>query len=334
MADSVVQPQPDPGVQQVASKLVDALADILRSSTSPETLQAQQILMKRLALEGDVVPSRVPPPRNITEIGGYMNLLERLNETTMRSQALASILGVAGPNPLPGFTPTGPLLYDVQRANDRPAGASQAAIPVQFAVRNDFATALDAALKAVHDAGCVLPVLSMPRPLPPAAVGATVPADLLPFLGRTLDLMPTLALVDPDADVLAVARLDGTTKLETVARQIDAAAVNAASVPLKKWIAWKCDATACVESSADRTYLPLTPVLNAAGWYQPVPTVPTRLTAPGGWARWTNTTGLVPDVSRFGDELNARFAREEVAASSLRDALDYRWNGTAFVAPT
>lgn len=91
MADPVVVPQPlpDPGVQNIAGKLVDALAEILRSSTSPDTLQAQQILMRRLALEGDVVPSRVPAPRNITEIGGYFNLLETLNETTMRSQALA-----------------------------------------------------------------------------------------------------------------------------------------------------------------------------------------------------------------------------------------------------
>ena len=332
MADPVAVPQPlpDPGVQGVAGKLVDALAEILRSSTSPETLQAQQILMKRLALEGDVVPSRVPAPRNITEIGGYLNLLEKLNETTMRTQTLASILGVAGPNPLPGFTPTGPVLYDVQRTNDRPAGAAQASIPVQFAIRNDFAPALDAAVRRIHDAGCVLPVLSLVRPLPAAGVGVLPPADLLPFLGRVLDLMPTVALIDPDQDALAVARVDGSTQLETVARQLDATAVDAASVVPKKWIAWQCDASACTESTADRTYLSLTPILNAAGWYQPMPTVPTKRSAPGTWSRWIDTTGLVPGLSRFGDELNARYAREEVAASSLRDALDFRWDGTAF----
>jgi hypothetical protein len=67
-----------------------------------------------------------PRPRNITEVGGYLNLLETLIETEMRSQVLASILGVAGPNPMPGFEPTGPAHYDVLKSNDRPAGANQA----------------------------------------------------------------------------------------------------------------------------------------------------------------------------------------------------------------
>ena len=334
MADPVPTPvpSPDPGVQQVAGKLVDALSDILRSSTAPEALQAQQILLKRLALEGDVVPSRVPAPRNITEIGGYFNLLETLNETAMRTQALASILGVAGPNPLPGFTPTGPVLYDVQRTNDRPAGPTQAGIPVQFSMRNDFAAAFDAALKLVHDAGCALPVLSPLRALPSFTAGGTPPVDLLPFLGRTLDLMPTLALVDPDQDVFAVAHVDGTATLMTVARQLDATAPSAATVVAKKWGAWTCDANACTEATADRTYLPLAPILNAAGWYQPTTIAPSKLSVPGNWSRWTNVSGLVPGVSRFGDELDQRFSAGEVAASSLRDARDYRWNGTTFVA--
>ena len=331
MADPVVIPAPpNPGVEEVAGKLVDALADILRTSTSPETLAAQQILMKRLALEGDVFPSRVPPPRNITEIGGYINLLEKLNETEMRSQTLASIFGVAGPNPMPGFEPAGPVLYDALRAHDRPAGPNQAAIPVQFRVRNDFAATLDAAQKLIHDAGCTLPIFAPVRMLPPASVGATPPVELLPYLGRTLDLMPTAALVDPDADVYAVARVDGTATLETVARQLDATAPNAGGVAKKKWVAWKCDANACVESTADRNYLALAPILNAAGWYQKMPTAPQKLALPGTWSHWFNTTGLIPNVSRFGDELNARYSRGEIAASVLRDALDYVWDGTTF----
>ena len=81
----------------------------------------------------------MPPPRNITEIGGYLNLLETLNQDVIRSQMLAATLGVAGPNPTPGFTPTAPVLFDVQRANDRPSGPTQASVPVQFAIRSDFA---------------------------------------------------------------------------------------------------------------------------------------------------------------------------------------------------
>ena len=331
MADPV--PSPTAGVEALAGKIADALADILRSSTTPEALQAQNLLLRRLAVEGDVFSSRVPPPRNITEVGGYLNLLETLNEVDMREQVLAATLGVAGPNPTAGFAPSAPLLYDVQRVNDRPAGANQASVPVQFSMRNDFAPALDATLKIIHDAGCALPILAAPRGLPTAAPGVNPPADLLIFLGRTLDLMPTAALVDPDADALAVARLDGTTKLEVVARQLDATAPNAASVTNQKWVAFKCDANTCAESNANRDYLQLTPILNAAGWYQKQPVAPTKLSQPGTWNRWTNVTGLIANVTTFGSEMSQRVTRGELAGSSLRDAVTFVWDGTTFKAP-
>lgn len=76
--------------------------------------------------------------------------------------------------------------------------------------------------------------------------------------------------------------------------------------------------------------LSLTTILNAAGWYQKTPTAPQKLAPPGTWSRWFNITGLVPNVSRFGDELNAHHSRGEIAASVLRDALVYVWDGTTF----
>jgi hypothetical protein len=320
-------------VADAASPLVTALAGILQASTSPDALAAQNLLLRRLATEGDVFSSRIPAPKNITEVGGYFNLLETLGETVMREQALAAALGVAGPNPTPGFSPTAPLLYDVQRANDRPAGAAQATIPVQFSVRNDFAVVFDAALKTIHDAGCTLPILSLSRALPLAAVGVTPPADLLPFLGRTLDLMPTSALVDPDTDPLALAQVTGTTKLEVVARQLDATASNAASVTAQSWDAFKCDATTCATVTASRKYLSLTPILNAGGWYQKAPLAPAKLSQPGAWNHWTNITGLIPNVSIFGDEIRQRITPGELAASSLRDAVMWVWDGQTFKAP-
>lgn len=326
MADS-----PTIDAQALAGKLTDALADILRTSTTPDALQAQNILMRRLALEGDVFSSRVPPPRNITEVGGYLNILETLGESDMREQALAAILGVAGPNPAAGFTPTSSVLFDSTRGNDRPAGPAQPSIPIQFSIRNDFAPAFDAMLKIIHEAGCALPIFSTPRALPPVNGTAPLPDDLLPFLGRTLDLMPTAALVDPDADPLAVAHEDGSTTLQVVARQLDAAAPNAASVPLAKWSAIKCDANACAESSADRNYLKLTPLLNAAGWYQKAIVAPAKLSAPGSWSRWTNVTGLIPGVTKFGDEFTQRYSRGEFAATSLRDAGELVWDGSKFL---
>ena len=248
-----------------------------------------------------------------------------------RNQALAAIMGVAGPNPMPGLTPSGQVLFDVSRVNDRPAGPGQAAIPTQFRVRTDFAPGLDAALKTIHDAGCTLPIQSTALGLPPAGPGAGQPTDVLRYLGRTLDLVPSTALNDPDKDPLAVARLQGAPDLGVVVRQLDAGAPQAASVPAKKWIAWQCDAIKCIESLADRNFLPLAPILNAAGWYQPKPGAPSKLSVPGTWARWNNTTGLVTSVTTLGDELSLRYSASELATSSLRDATGWKWNGADFV---
>src|ERR1700733_6324125 len=74
----------DPGL---TSQLVSNLLNVLTTATSPDALEAQSIIMRRIALEGDVIGSRVPPPLNISEIGGYLNLLEKLKESSMREQA-------------------------------------------------------------------------------------------------------------------------------------------------------------------------------------------------------------------------------------------------------
>jgi hypothetical protein len=309
-------------------KAIDALIEVLKAATSPVLMETQLILLRRLALAGDVVPSRIPAPLNITEVGGYLNYLETLQETEMRRQVLASILGVAGDPPL-GTSLTGPALFFVSRTNDRPAGNQQATYPLGFSMRNDFATAFDAILAQIHAAGCQVPLLTPLRILPPAP-STTPPTDLLRFLGRTLDLAPTAALIDPDADPLAVAHPDSGSVLEVVARQLDASAPDAGDVTSASWVAIQCDNTACTESSDDRLYLPLTPIFNAAGWYQPAPTTPTSLTSPGTWARWTNITGLIPGVTRFGDELSLLYAPAEIAASALRDLSLWTWDGEVF----
>ncbi|MGZ5552060.1 MAG: hypothetical protein ACXWHF_00320 [Chthoniobacterales bacterium] len=336
MADPVPAPPQaaTAAVTDLASEVVGALTNILQASTSPDAIAAQSLLLRRLATEGDVFSSRIPPPKNISEVGGYLNLLDTLSESIMREQVLASALGVAGPSPTAGFAPTGAPLFSVQRANDRPAGPFQPSIPVQFSIRNDFAAALDAALKTIHDAGCVLPILSSPISLPPISGNGSLPADLLPFLGRTLDLMPTAALNDPETDPLALAHPDGDPTLQVVARQIDPTAPNAAAVPSKTWVAFKCDANACTTSSAARTYLPLAPILNAAGWYQTLPlTPPTKLSAPGNWNHWVNITGLIANVTTFGDEMSQRVSPTELAASSLRNAMKWVWDGQVFKEP-
>jgi hypothetical protein len=313
-------------------RALDALTKILESSISPEMIEAQQIILRRLALSGDLFPSRIPRPLNITEVGGYINLLE--NQPVLAQQVLASALGVAGPNPQLGWEATLPGLFFATRANDRPPGASQPAIPVQLSIRSDFADPFDAAVASLHDVGAVLPVLRTVQPLPPAGPGiVTPPADVLPYLGRTLDLVPATALVAPATDALAVGQPGGGGALQVLARQVDASAPSAGTVAAASWSLWTCDSTSCTQAPVNGVYVPLTPVLNAAGWYQGPLTAPTSLANSGAWYRWTNITGLVAGVTRLGDELAQLYTAGQLAQSSVREQDDWIWDGTAFVAP-
>ena len=309
-------------------RALDALTRILDSAISPEMLAAQQTILRRLALSGDLFPSRVPPPGNITEVGGYLNLVA--DDPILSAQVLASALGVAGPNPSPGFDPVLPPLYFVTRGNDR-NGLSAPTTPVTYSVRNDFAVALDHALEAIHDVGATLPVLAAGRPLPPITSTTTVPADLLPYVGRTLELVPSAALVDPTTDPLAVGQAGGAGPNVVVARQLDAAAPSAGTVTPALWSLWSCTATACTQATVTDAFVDLAPALNAAGWYTSTPVDdPVTSTTPGAWSRWTNVTGLVAGSTRFRDELELIHTVGVISASAVRSALDWIWTGTTF----
>src|SRR5690606_34717294 len=134
MDDTTETPVEDP----VASA-VEALIDVLDRTIGSADMQ--DLLLQRLVTSGDVIPSRIPAPLNITEIGGYLNLLEGLGADELRSQTLASILGVAGPLPAAGL-PTSPILFFAEVPNHRPAGPAQPSIPVEIRVRSDFVAAL------------------------------------------------------------------------------------------------------------------------------------------------------------------------------------------------
>lgn len=70
------------------------LVEILKQEASEEAAKIRNLMMKRIATEGTVIASRIPAPRNITEVGGYLNLLASLGEDEMRRQMIASALGV------------------------------------------------------------------------------------------------------------------------------------------------------------------------------------------------------------------------------------------------
>ena len=61
----------------LTSQMVQALIGLVQSAASPDALESQNIILRRMALEGDVLGSRIPPPRNISEIGGYRTCWER-----------------------------------------------------------------------------------------------------------------------------------------------------------------------------------------------------------------------------------------------------------------
>jgi len=313
-------------------RAIDALTKILESAISSEMTEAQQIILRRLALAGDLFPSRIPPPANITQVGGYLNLVA--DDPVLSAQVLAAALGVAGPNPSPGYDPTLPPLYFVTRANDRPAGPAQPSTPVQVRVRNDFAVPFDAAMTAIHEVGATLPVLAGDALLPPLTLGGQPPADLLPFLGRALRLVPGAALVDPTTDPLAVGQLAGAGPQVVVARQVDAAAPSAGTLSAASYSLWSCDASACTQAAVTDKFLAIGPILAAAGWTQadPLP-APVSAGDAQGWDRFVNLTGLVAGVTTFGDELRLLYLAGQIAASSVRERQDWVWNGTTFVAP-
>ena len=70
------------------------LALLMQQEVSPEMLEIKKMILRRIATETDIKPSRIPAPLNITEIGGYFNLMNKINQQEMLRQTLASILGI------------------------------------------------------------------------------------------------------------------------------------------------------------------------------------------------------------------------------------------------
>ncbi|MCL3862268.1 hypothetical protein [Actinotalea sp. K2] len=312
-------------------RAIDALTAILEQAIAPDMLEAQQIILRRLALSGDLFPSRIPPPQNITQIGGYLNLIK--DNPVLQAQVLASALGVAGPNPSPGFVPDLPQLFYVTRPNDRPAGSAQPSTPVQLTVRSDLAPAFLAAREVLHRQGASLPVMDLHRPLPPVSLDVAAPTDLLPYLGRTLRLVPGAALVDPTADPLAVGQ-EGSGPQRVLARQTDPSAPDAGGVSSTDWELWSCDDAQCTQQTVTGAFIEVEPVLAAGGWHRAGDLqAPTTRSDDGAWHTFTNVTGLVAGSTSAGEELRLLHPVGVLAASSIRERLDWVWDGHAFAPP-
>lgn len=58
--------------------LLKAITQILENEASPEVQKLKNDLLRRIVQETEVKPSRIPAPLNITEVGGYYNLISDL----------------------------------------------------------------------------------------------------------------------------------------------------------------------------------------------------------------------------------------------------------------
>lgn len=313
--------------------LLLALTDAIRGASTPEIQQAQALLLRRLATEGDVIPSRIPAPRNITEVGGYFNLLTDLAETQLRHNMLSAALGLANE----ALPPAGPVLpapplklQSVQ--NDRPAGAAATTVPIAITVRSDLAPSLQAVLDQVHVDGGLLPLWSPPPVLPPASSVTTMPSNVLVYLGRQVWLAPTAALTDPATDALVLGRT--TTDPGTGFRVgIRLSAASPAAPPLD-WAGLVYDTVSNAFVSRELGtvgLLPVETVLSGSPFAaQQIPAAPASR-ADNTWAKLTAVAGLLPGVSRLGDELALVWTADQIAGSAFAGHLDAVWDGNSFI---
>ncbi len=319
---------------QIHDPIEDALAEVIKASVSPEVQEAQVLLLRRLALEGSVFPTRIPAPKNITELGGYLNLLELAGEKGMRTSAIASALGLASPSSLSwddsppqlGFRPIRNNLGAV------PAGG----LPISVPMRADFAAAwVERVVPALAAMGAALPLWAPPMHLPDPIVGGG-PVDPLAFLGRVVWVAPAAALRDPDRDPVTIGRADtDVANIVRVMVRIDPALPGSAGVVPIAWnaIVWDEVANVGVERIIGAAPLvPIEPIVSLAGFTtQPNPSFP-RSRNELSWGRLTNTSGLLAGVSTLGDELRLVWSKRAIARSAFADRLDEKWNGAGFVA--
>jgi hypothetical protein len=166
--------------------------------------------------------------------------------------------------------------------------------------------------------------------LPKGAAGATVPANVLFYLGRTLSIAPQTALVAPATDPIALVRASGTTDPFAAA----ANAINPATAPVTpaNYDALQCTATTqTTVPLAGASFVPLAPVLGAAGFYQASPPPQPANNTELAWTTFSNVTGLIAGETLLGDELTLLHRPDAIAASIFASLLNTVWNGVTFV---
>jgi len=89
--------------------LSELAVKLLEQEVSPEVTEIKRMILRRIATESDIKPARIPAPMNITEVGGYFNLMMKLKKeeeaqqqaySEMLKQTLVSILGLPMQTPM------------------------------------------------------------------------------------------------------------------------------------------------------------------------------------------------------------------------------------------
>jgi hypothetical protein len=319
--------QPVPAAESAEDALLSALTEVIRGASTPEIQQAQALLLRRLALEGSVIPSRIPAPASITEVGGYFNLLTDLRETEMRSQMLGAALGLAGSNPASGWSAPAPPMTLAVLGNDRPP-VDDGSVPTSVRVRSDLAPGLQGVRETVHALLGLLPLWSPPPGLPPAGGGDP---DPMPFLGRSVLVAPTAATTVPETDPVILGRLAGDPADEyRLGVKVRAGSAGAVTDTGSALLFHPVAQVFVARDLPDTTVLPLSAAVAGSGW-----TVTADSPVPAGrgdygWAKITSPAGLVPGSSRLGDELALLYPSAAIAASAFAARVDYLWDGRRF----
>ncbi|MDO5625999.1 MAG: hypothetical protein Q4G71_15090 [Pseudomonadota bacterium] len=303
-----------------------ALAAVIRAAASPEVQQAQAMMLRRIALEGSVVASRIPPPRNITEVGGYLNLLAAGGHSDLRTTAIATALGLASPVSM-GTVDSAPASAFARVGNDM-GNVNAPGLLHEVPLRADLAAAWQARVQPrLRALGASLPLWASPPGLPSPGPLQAAP-DALLAAGRCVWVAPQAALVDPETDPVSLGWLPGEPP---DAPRVMLRTTQGDAVP--SWNAYLWDATAnalMVRPMEAYTCADAGPIVALAGFRFARAQVPAQR-HDLGWARLINTTGLMPGVSRLGDELLRVWPESAVAASAFALRLNDVWDGADFV---
>lgn len=307
-----------------------ALAALIQGAASPAVQEAQVLLLRRLALEGSVLPSRIPAPANITEFGGYLNLLAGADMATMRTSALASALGLASPAAVI-WDDTPPPLGLSSVGNDRRAIAQGAGLALAVPMRTDIAAAWrNAVVPRLSELGATLPLWAPPVRLPASDPSGTS-VDPLLVLGRVVWIAPEAALGDPDTDRILLGRKD-TEPADALTPMLRVGAGSGVAPEAFNALAWDDTANTAVQRAIGLVAtVSVASVVALAGFETQAQPAPPLTRNDLSWARLTNRAGLLSGVSTLGDELLLVWSPREIARSAFSARVREVWNGSAFV---